>query len=137
LDKQGIPITFLEASAATLIYDGDCGFCNASLNWAYRNLETMPAALPYKLALLSDYGLSKEEAENAVYLVSAESKLRGHNAISQLFLFQKGKYKLLGRLMSWRLLSPIMKLGYYLVAKNRRFLPGATDTCGIRPGHSK
>ena len=117
-----------------LIYDGDCGFCNASLIWAYKNLPIMPAASPYQELDLSIYGLTLHEAESAVYLVSETYKHRGHIAIGWLFLGQtKTLYKIAGRILTSKILSPIFSLGYTWVAKNRRFLPGATEACGKRP----
>jgi predicted DCC family thiol-disulfide oxidoreductase YuxK len=127
----------MDINSSVLIYDGDCGFCNASLLWGYRHLAEMPAAIPYQQTDLDKYGLLLEEVEKAVYLVSSDIKFSGHAAVAQLFLWQSSRrYRLLGRLMMLPLLQPIMKFGYRLVAENRRFLPGATEACGVRKAQS-
>lgn len=118
-----------------LIYDGDCGFCNASLIFAFEKLKIMPAAKPYQSCNYESFGLSLEEVENAIYLCNSEDEtmFRGHLAISQILSWQTEKrYRLLGLLMRFPILSSLFGVGYYLVAKYRRFLPGGTPSCGIR-----
>ncbi len=127
----------MDIRSSVLIYDGDCGFCNASLLWGYRNLPEMPAAIPYQQTDLHQYGLSLQEVEKAVYLVSGEARLSGHEAVAQLFLWQERPLlRILGRLMGAKIFQPIMRWGYRLIADNRRFLPGATEACGVKPSQT-
>lgn len=119
-----------------LIYDGDCGFCNASLIFAYKHLKVMPAVEPFQNESYKKFNLSLSEVENAVFLCSKEldEKLRGHLAIAEILTWQPQlRFRILGKVMSNRLLSPLFGFGYRLVAKYRRYLPGGTPTCGIKP----
>lgn len=128
----------MDITSSLLIYDGDCGFCNASLLWGYRNFSEMPAATPYQKTDLNKHGLLLDEVEKAVYLVDSTNKLSGHAAVGQLFLWQNNRgYKILGQIIMFKTLQPIMRLGYRLIAENRRFLPGATEACGIRKAQTK
>lgn len=98
----------------------------------------MPAAEPYQTADLSQYGLTLKDVESAVFLIDGRHRFRGHLAIGRLFAYQEDKLlRIVGKIMTIKLLSPFFALGYILVAKNRRFLPGATEACGKRPPHSK
>lgn len=138
LDSKHIPIK-PKLESSILIYDGECGFCNTSLLWAYRNLSNMPAAEPYQSAPLSKLNLSLEEVENAVYLIDTGVKKSGHEAIAQLFLWQEEKTlpRLLGRILAYKRLHSVWAFGYRWVAKNRRLFPGATEACGSRPKQEK
>lgn len=126
----------LNETNSVLIYDGDCGFCNYSLSLAYDRLSVMPAVEPYQASGYSKFGLKISDVENAVYLCGLNERynLRGHLAIAQVFKWQPKKlYVFLGYLMSNPILSPIFGVGYFLVAKYRRFLPGGTPSCGVKP----
>jgi predicted DCC family thiol-disulfide oxidoreductase YuxK len=121
---------------SVLIYDGDCGFCNESLNFAYSKFKTMPAVRPFQEGGYLEYGLTLEKVENSIYLCqkdSGELPLRGHAAIAEILSWQSNRlYLFLGKMMSLKILSPGFRLGYSLVAKYRRYLPGGTKTCGIK-----
>jgi len=96
-------------------------------------MDIMPAAEPYQSAKLNKLGLTLAQVEESVYLITQSRKLSGHRAIAQLLLWQnKYRYRLLGRILATKLLSKIWQWGYNLVAKNRRYLPGATAACGIK-----
>ena len=123
-----------------LIYDGDCGFCNSSLSFAYSTLKIMPRVEPFQNGNYLDYNLTSQDVENAIFLCHFETKntLRGHLAIAEILKWQQEvHYRILGGFLSSKLFYPIFSLGYYLVARYRRYLPGGTPNCGIKPAKNE
>lgn len=117
-------------SKALLIYDGDCAFCKNSLKWAIGNLKQMPNYVAFQKIDLTEYQLTKTEAESQVWLLEGNRQFGGHRAVASLF---KGQTSLFWRLIGVviDLFGPISALVYRWVAKNRHRLPGGTKECSI------
>lgn len=107
-----------------LIYDGDCGFCDASVRLAARyNRDVTLTFLPFQSLTpdrLAGLGIDPAECAGAVQLVTTGGTvLAGAFAINHL-LRQRPSGALLVRLIE--ILPPLLWLeqaGYRLVARNR------------------
>jgi predicted DCC family thiol-disulfide oxidoreductase YuxK len=120
------------ADAAVLIFDGDCGFCSACVRWGFRNLDTMPEAVPLQLAALDQLGVTRPEAEGAVWLVETSGRHRGHLAVAALLRMQRSRFwRVIGWVMRQPILHPVFDLGYRTVVRYRHRLPGATENCAL------
>jgi predicted DCC family thiol-disulfide oxidoreductase YuxK len=120
------------ATAAVLIFDGDCGFCSACVRWGFRNLDTMPEAVPLQIAGLKQLGVPRVEAEGAVWLVEANVRHRGHLAVAALLRMQRSRFwRMLGWVMRQPFLNGIFDFGYRTVVRYRHRLPGATENCAL------
>jgi len=104
------------ASDVTVIYDGQCEFCNNALTWVNRKLVTN--AIDFNIADLSTYNLSKEQCSREVFVIYKEHTLSGAAAVAFL-LNARGN-----RLSSLCItaLGPISRFGYRWVASNRNSL---------------
>lgn len=126
------------ATRTTVIFDGNCGFCTLSRNWAerldwLRRLEWVPS----QRLSTGAYGITAAEFGKYVFFISGERRWRGFAAWRQILLRLPLPYLLsaLGALVSpWLLLvpvflvsplfTPIGNAGYAWVARNRHRLPG-------------
>jgi predicted DCC family thiol-disulfide oxidoreductase YuxK len=123
----------------TLIFDGDCGFCTTSANFAVARSKCPITAVPWQRANLADFGLTPEMASSRVYVAvsgdgqpSDVSVFGGHAAFAKLFRIQPNLVaKLVGSLMITPPISWIAAAGYILVAKYRHKLPGGTPACKL------
>lgn len=122
----------LRNTTAVLIYDGDCAFCNRSLEFGLRHLRWFPAARPFQEISTDDFGLTSSHVEQSIWLVSNDQKLAGHKAAAWILRQQKS---ILHRALGVLILAggPLSALAYRLIAKNRHRLPGGTAACEIEP----
>ncbi len=134
---------------ATLIYDGDCGFCTSAVRWLERTLPVMPEAVPFQWASLEEFGLTRQEVTERVWLVTAARSGAGNASETEAgTLHQYGGYLAVAELLrhqphlGWRFLGILLDtppfsffagLGYALTARYRYLLPGGTPACAMRP----
>jgi predicted DCC family thiol-disulfide oxidoreductase YuxK len=117
-----------------LIFDGDCGFCTTSVDWAARMLPAMPEASPYQWTDLDVYGLTTQEAAERVWFVDSERQYGGSLAIAAVLRHQPNfGYRFLGWLASAPPWSWFAAVVYHYVAKYRHALPGGTPACQMKP----
>lgn len=101
------------SSEIIVITDGECRFCKATLAWVEKKLEI--SAVPFQSADLAKYGLSYEQASQAVHVFVAGRLYAGADAIAYL----------LGRRRNWilgfivRASGPLGRYGYKWVAGHR------------------
>ena len=108
------------SSAALLLWDGECGFCRRSVEWAQRR-DTGRAfqAVPYQQAPSPPMTPELRIAcARAVHLVTPEGELlRAGRAC--LWVLQRIGYPVLARVLAVPPLVWAVELGYWLVARNR------------------
>jgi predicted DCC family thiol-disulfide oxidoreductase YuxK len=69
-------------SQITVIYDGECRFCLASVNWLA--LKSEFKALPFQSAELAPFNLTREECAKEVIAIFNEETYRGADAVAAL-----------------------------------------------------
>jgi predicted DCC family thiol-disulfide oxidoreductase YuxK len=112
-----------------LVYDGDCAFCRRCTHVLER-IEPDAEIIAWQCANLAELGITEEQATDAVQLVQVDGKVRsGHEAIAAILSTAGRTWKILGRTILLPGISPIVAMGYRLVADNRGRLPGSTLTC--------
>jgi predicted DCC family thiol-disulfide oxidoreductase YuxK len=117
-----------------LIFDGDCGFCTASVRWGQRWIKRMPVATPYQQLDLGLFGLSETDCTTAVQYVARDQHVyAAHDAVSSLLLAAGRGWWVLGALMRLPGIHWLSGVVYRWVARNRHRLPGATAACAISP----
>ena len=106
----------MNQNSATVIFDGECRFCIASLNWLRLKAEIQ--AHPFQHADLASFGLTKEECAKEVIAIIDGTTYRGASAIARLLAI-RGNHSLS------RLIGTSGKLGdicYHWVATHRSSL---------------
>ena len=122
-----------------LLYDGDCGFCTASVRFVERRIPTSADPVPYQAADLAALGASADRAAREVLWVARDGRVYGAaQAAAMLLIDAGGAWRALGLLLR---VPPVRWAAYgvyRLVAANRGRLPGATPACSLpaerRPG---
>ena len=115
-----------------LIYDGDCGICNQSADWARAHLPAGTEVVPWQsIPDLAALGLTVGDVETAAYWVDDDGTLhRGEAAVSAVLRRAGGGWSVAGATLGAPLLRPLARRAYYWVAANRhRF--GRDGACAV------
>lgn len=119
---------------ATLVYDGDCGFCTTCVRFIERRISTSAEIVPWQFADLDELGVDQAAAQDAVQWVAPDGTVAGgHEAVASLLIDAGGVWRPLGRLMLLPVIRTVAAAAYRLVANNRHRLPGGTPACAISP----
>jgi predicted DCC family thiol-disulfide oxidoreductase YuxK len=102
---------------ATVIYDGDCRLCQASIDWLRLKLDI--AAEPFQRAHLERFGLTREECAKEVIVHTSSATYRG--AIAVAYLLRARGNRLASIVITAS--GPLGRFGYRWVARNRSSLP--------------
>jgi predicted DCC family thiol-disulfide oxidoreductase YuxK len=104
-------------SQITVIFDGQCEFCQQSVTWIQRKLAI--TAIPFQTADLSSFNITREQCAKQVYVISDGSTYGGADAIAVL-LKRRGN-----RIQSALITAsgPIGRAGYRWIASHRKSWP--------------
>ena len=106
---------------ALLLWDGECGFCRRSVQWAERrDAGHRFQAVPYQQAPSPPMTPALREAcSRAVHLITPDGAvLRAARAC--LWILERTGHPVLARVLSVPPLVWLAELGYWLVARNRQ-----------------
>lgn len=123
-----------------LIYDGDCKFCQLSLEFGIRHLKTFPKYVAFQKIDPTKFGLTIDQVRTQIWLVdqgSGSTKPKGgHLAAGQILTMQRNLfYKALGWLIKTPPTSFLADVVYRWVAKNRHRLPGGSRQCKLEDNY--
>ena len=116
-----------------LIYDGDCGFCTTVVRWVEARLRTPVAIVPWQqVADLGELGLTERDVTTAVWWVDVYGRrFRGHEGMARALRLARWPLPLAGVLLTVPPVTWLGRAGYWLIARNRHRLPGATAACAL------
>ena len=103
----------MSLNEATVIYDGDCRLCQASVDWLRLKLDI--AAVPFQRANLERLGLTREECAKEVIIHTGEVTYRGAAAVA--YLLHARSNRLAPFLITAS--GPLGRFGYHWVATHR------------------
>jgi predicted DCC family thiol-disulfide oxidoreductase YuxK len=123
-----------------LIYDGDCQFCQLSLDFGIRNLRKFPQYVAFQRIQPGHFGLTDEQVRSQIWLAqktpASAAPLGGHLAAGAILKLQPSRWlKGLGWLISTPPTSWAADLLYKFVAANRHRLPGGSRACKIEDNY--
>jgi len=107
----------MRASEITVIYDGQCQLCKNSIAWISKKLAI--SVVDFHTAELSRYGLSHEQCAREVFVIAADNRYSGAQAVT--FLLKARGNKVLAAVIT--LSGPLGRAGYRWVAGNRNSWP--------------
>jgi predicted DCC family thiol-disulfide oxidoreductase YuxK len=100
-------------STITVIFDGDCEFCQQSVTWIQHKLVV--EAIAFQTADLQPFDLTKEQCAKQVYVVSDSITYAGADAIR--YLLKKRGNKVCAMLLGAT--GNVGRAGYRWVASHR------------------
>jgi predicted DCC family thiol-disulfide oxidoreductase YuxK len=119
-----------------LIFDADCAFCQSCVRWGNRNLAAFPKTAGYQNLDLTLGPVTIEQAQRSIWLVSTSNsnfEPLAANRAAAFILKQEPHpfWKALGYAIDIPGIRVISSAVYFIVAKNRGKLPGATEACEL------
>ena len=115
-----------------LVYDGDCGFCTASVRFIERHVKPACVVTAWQFTDLDTLGVTPLRAQHeALWVTPAGRVYGGSQAVAKALLSAGGGWKILGGSL---LTSPVRwpaHLVYRLIANHRHLLPGSTAACAV------
>jgi predicted DCC family thiol-disulfide oxidoreductase YuxK len=122
-----------------LIYDGDCKFCQLSLEFGIRHLPTFPKYVAFQKIDSTKFGLTIDQVRTQIWLVDQDGSAKpkgGHLAAGEILTMQRNLfYKALGWLIKTPPTSFLADVVYRWVAKNRHRLPGGSRQCKLEDNY--
>ncbi|MFM7251686.1 MAG: thiol-disulfide oxidoreductase DCC family protein [Ilumatobacteraceae bacterium] len=119
-----------------LVMDGDCAFCQASVERGRRLIGRFPTVASWQSldasGGLQALGLDVAACSEAVQYIALDRRIHaGHDAVSALLLAAGRGWWPLGALMRVPGLRRLCGVAYRWVARNRHRLPGGSDRCSL------
>ena len=122
----------MSKNPGTLIYDGNCPFCR---HWAHdldRFFSAPPTAVSSASIDLDALGLSHDDVQRYVWLITDDEHVAGAAAIASICRHQpQWHWRFIGHLLDTWPVSVFAELAYTLVSKARMFLPHPKCECEL------
>lgn len=121
-----------------LIYDGDCGICNQSADWARAHLPVDTKIVPWQsIDDLAALHLTVDDVTTAAYWVDDDGTLhRGERAVAAVLRRAGGPWQIVGTVLVSPVVHPLTRRAYYWVAENRHRL-SRDGACAVPPSSSE
>jgi len=115
------------------LYDGDCAFCSSCARFLEERIPTRASVVAWQHTSIEALGVSVEEVDVAVVLVTDPAHHRsGPEAIADLLGTSPSRsWRLVGRILGARLVLVVAWPAYRWVSRNRHRMPGGTATCSL------
>lgn len=107
---------------ATLVFDGECGFCRWCAHVARRWVRPRARIEPWQGLDLAQLGLTPEQCQAALQWVDSRH-LHGGRAVAAALQAGMFPWPLVGALMDIPVMRPVVQAGYRWVAERRHRLP--------------
>jgi predicted DCC family thiol-disulfide oxidoreductase YuxK len=123
-----------------LIYDGDCQFCQLSLDFGIKNLRIFPQFVAFQKIEPKDFGLTESQVRAKIWFARKDQgnnlALGGHLAAGAILKLQPSFWlRTLGWLVSTPPTSWAASLLYKWIAANRHRLPGGARACKLEDNY--
>ena len=117
---------------ALLVYDGDCGFCSASVHWILERNRGRFDAVPSDRLDLATLGLTEAQVRDAAFFEGPDV-WQGERAIARSLRYCSA-WAIVGRAIDLPLVRTLSKFLYRWVARNGHRLPGGAPACRVGDG---
>jgi predicted DCC family thiol-disulfide oxidoreductase YuxK len=119
-------------TVATVLYDGDCGFCTACVTAVAQRLRVPVALEPWQRADVDALGVPRTDAERRLQWVTpAGDRREGHEAVAAWL--RAGGRAHLAAILTAPVAGRAAALAYRAVAANRSRIPGPWPRTCRRP----
>ena len=115
-----------------MIFDGDCGFCTASVNVIRRWIRPDADIEPWQRTDLAQFGLTEQECTVAVQFVDPQGSVTsGSRAVMAMLRTASLPWPVLGAIGDAPGIAWVADRTYRWIAANRFRLPGSTPACAL------
>ncbi len=115
-----------------MIFDGDCGFCTASVNVIRRWIRPDCDIEPWQFTAIEEFDLTAEECTTAVQFVTGDrSVYSGSRAVMQMLRTAPLPWPVLGAIGDAPGVAFVADRVYRWIATNCEKLPGSTPACAV------
>ncbi|MFA7266589.1 MAG: DUF393 domain-containing protein [Candidatus Nanopelagicales bacterium] len=116
-----------------LLFDGDCAFCTASVDFLKRHVRPQAHITPWQRADLEALGVSEQECQQSIQWFAApgSAQLTQGRAVAAVCRVGAAPWPIVGRMMQLPGAVNVANVAYRLVAANRFRLPGSTPACKL------
>ena len=124
----------------TLVFDGDCGFCTASVHILESWCRPDARFVPWQMLDLAAHGLTEQQVSKAVQWLPAAADAPIHSgaaAVARVLLRSRWPWRPIGALMLVPPISWLAAGAYHLISVNRYRLPGSTPACAVANQNSQ
>ncbi|WP_062649520.1 thiol-disulfide oxidoreductase DCC family protein [Streptomyces maremycinicus] len=130
-----MPPALAPAVVPVLAYDGDCGFCQASVDRLRGLAAPALEAVPWQFLPAESTAAHLERLDREVLLLRGGAVLAGgSDALARwLGTSPSAAYRTLSALLRLPGVRGCARLVYRRVSRNRHRLPGATAACAVPP----
>ena len=109
-----------------VVFDGRCGFCTWSVDFARRWVRSDVEFVPLQTSDLDRLGLTREQCEREVQWVEGKFVVGGSSAIAQILQSGDTWWRPVGRSIDRPFVRPVAQAAYRFVARHRGRLWGST-----------
>jgi predicted DCC family thiol-disulfide oxidoreductase YuxK len=115
-----------------MIFDGDCGFCTASVNVIRRWIRPDCDIEPWQFTPIADFNLTPEECSTAVQYVDSDRRVHsGSRAVMRMLRDAPLPWPVVGAIGDAPGIAWVADRTYKWIALNREKLPGSTPACAV------
>src|SRR6056300_1423051 len=109
-----------------VVFDGRCGFCTRSVNFARRWVRSDAEFVPFQTTDLEQFGLTQEQCEREVQWVEGEFVVGGSSAAAHILQSGGRWWRPIGRAIDRPVVRPAAQTAYRFIARHRGRLWGST-----------
>ncbi len=107
-----------------VLFDGRCGFCTWSVQFAQRVVGANALFVPYQSVDVTAYGLTEQECARAVQFVDVSGSRSAERAVAAIMRSGSGVWRPIGQLVDSAPVRPLAGVVYRFVARHRGRLWG-------------
>ena len=121
-----------------LLFDGDCAFCTASVNYLKRYIRPRAQITAWQRADLAELAVSEQECQKSIqwFAEPGSAPVTEGRAVAAALRTGATPWPLIGRTMQLPGVVNLANVAYRLVAANRFRLPGSTPACRLPDANS-
>ena len=124
------------STVATIVYDGDCGFCTWSATLLRRLVPALPRLVDGTNGDLSGLELDRDDTQRSAWLIVRDRDglhhFSGADVLGEVLRRQPTPaHRVVGHLLGVPVVAAVAQEAYHLIARNRHRLPGGTTSCEL------
>lgn len=118
-----------------VLFDGYCGFCTWSVEFARRRAHADVEFIPYQAVDVTDFGVTIEQCARQVWFVGRDRALGGERAVAAVLMSGTPAWRAIGTVIDSPMIRPVSGFAYRFIARHRGRLWGVRPALGRGSAH--